>query len=108
MKYVIKEPESDEHKTGHKYPFNASELLSCENNYLIDKFFEDSNIKDDEDKYEELDEYDGSKIESNKKTDMDSTAEKFESMSINDQDTVNTTTQPKEKVCHILQYKYLF
>jgi hypothetical protein len=62
LKYVVKEPDSDDHKTGYKFPFNACELLSGENSYIIDKFFEDSNTENDEDKYEELDEYEGEKI----------------------------------------------
>ena len=52
LKYVIKEPERDELKTAYKYPFNSSEILSSENTFLLDKFFEDSN--QDEDKYEEI------------------------------------------------------
>ena len=63
LKYVVKEPESDDHKIGHKFPFNASELLSGENTYLIDKFFEDSNVEDEDDKYEELDEFEGEKLD---------------------------------------------
>jgi hypothetical protein len=45
----------DEHKPAYKYPFNAADVLSGENTYLLDKFFEDSNVFE-EDRYEELDE----------------------------------------------------
>ena len=50
----------DEHKLAYKYPFNAADILSGENTYLLDKFFEDSNSPDD-DKYEELDDYEADK-----------------------------------------------
>jgi len=56
LKYVVKEPESNDHKIGYKFPFNASELLSGENTYIIDKFFEDSNPEEEGEKYEEIDE----------------------------------------------------
>ena len=55
INYVIREPEVDEHKPAYKYPFNAADVLSGENTYLLDKFFEDSNTFE-EDRYEELDE----------------------------------------------------
>ncbi len=55
INYVIREPEVDEHKPAYKYPFNAADILSGENTYLLDKFFEDSNVLD-EDRYEEFDE----------------------------------------------------
>jgi hypothetical protein len=55
INYAIKEPDSDEHKPAYKYPFNATEILSGENSYLIDKFFQDSNQVEEE-KYEDIEE----------------------------------------------------
>ena len=36
--YATKMPASDDQKIGHKYPFNATELLCCDNNGIIEKF----------------------------------------------------------------------
>ena len=36
--YATKMPASDEQKVGHKYPFNATELLCCDNSAIIEKF----------------------------------------------------------------------
>ncbi len=33
-------PESDELNEGHKFPFNACEILQSENNFILDKIFE--------------------------------------------------------------------
>jgi len=38
-------PLEENHKVGHKYPFNACEILSSENSFIIDKFLE--SIKDE-------------------------------------------------------------
>lgn len=38
--YIIKEPLSDDQNIGHKYPFNASEILVSENGFFIDKYYE--------------------------------------------------------------------
>jgi hypothetical protein len=62
ISYVVEEPQRDEHKIAYKFPYNAAEILSGENTYLLDKFFEDSNIND-EDKYEDLNEDEGKKID---------------------------------------------
>jgi len=83
LKYVVREPEKDEHKTGYKYPFNAAEILSSENSYLLDKFFEDSNNSGDEDKYEELDEEEAgneANRQNEERIEGDSEAEKTEEL----------------------------
>ena len=36
---ILVMPEEDEHKRGHKYPFVASEVLSCDIRELFDLFF---------------------------------------------------------------------
>jgi hypothetical protein len=36
--YIIREPEGDDHKKGHKYPFMASEILNCDVNKINDFF----------------------------------------------------------------------
>ena len=35
--YATKMPESDDQKLGHKYPFNATELLCCDSIGIIDR-----------------------------------------------------------------------
>ena len=39
MDYIIKEPLGDDHKKGHRFPFIASELLSCEVPKIMEYFF---------------------------------------------------------------------
>lgn len=70
----------DEHKSGYKFPFNAAEILSGENTYLLDKFFEDSNSQE-EDHYEALDEPEKEQIEEVKKeTPITTTDQEVESI----------------------------
>lgn len=38
MNYIITEPETDDHKKGHKFPFVASELLNCDINKINELF----------------------------------------------------------------------
>lgn len=80
ISYAISEPESNEYAVGYKFPFNASEILSSENTYLIDKFFEDSSVTEEGDKYEELDEYEGEKVKSRSEEKND----QWETMKIED------------------------
>lgn len=51
--YITKEPAVDNHKIGYKYPFNASEVLTSENVFVIDKFFEERYKKEMEEAKEE-------------------------------------------------------
>eukprot|EP00340_Litonotus_pictus_P010305 CAMPEP_0170516470 /NCGR_PEP_ID=MMETSP0209-20121228/2667_1 /TAXON_ID=665100 ORGANISM="Litonotus pictus, Strain P1" /NCGR_SAMPLE_ID=MMETSP0209 /ASSEMBLY_ACC=CAM_ASM_000301 /LENGTH=952 /DNA_ID=CAMNT_0010801359 /DNA_START=54 /DNA_END=2912 /DNA_ORIENTATION=- len=39
LDYMIKEPVEDDHKTGHKYPFIACEVLNCNVERLSEMFF---------------------------------------------------------------------
>jgi hypothetical protein len=42
INYISDEPTNEnDHKTGFKFPFNASEILASENVFIIDKFFEE-------------------------------------------------------------------
>ncbi len=43
--YIIKEPTVSSPKRGHKFPFIASEILSCEANVIVDKFFQEQEEK---------------------------------------------------------------
>lgn len=45
--YIIKEPSTDDHNIGYKFPFNACEVLCSENVYVINKLFENSTKKDE-------------------------------------------------------------
>ena len=47
MNYVIREPLSDEHKIGHKFPYLACELLCSENPKILKGIFDEN--KEDED-----------------------------------------------------------
>lgn len=48
LDYVIREPEEDEHKRGHKYPFNACELICSENQSILNKVFFDQKACEEE------------------------------------------------------------
>jgi hypothetical protein len=45
--YIIKEPTSEDHNIGYKFPFNACEVLCSENVYVINKLLENSNKKEE-------------------------------------------------------------
>jgi hypothetical protein len=48
-------PSEDDLKTGHKYPFNACEILSSENNFIIDKLFESIKVDYEENERKQSD-----------------------------------------------------
>ena len=52
--YATKMPTSDDRKVGHKYPFNAAELLSCDNNVIMERIMNE--INSDEEEKEEKEE----------------------------------------------------
>ena len=47
--YSTKMPIIDEYKIGHKFPFNATEILCCENKDILDRFFNQIKISIDDD-----------------------------------------------------------
>lgn len=49
INYIIKEPTEDEHKRGHKFPFNACEILCSENQSILKKIFDENKNEDEED-----------------------------------------------------------
>ena len=54
--YATKLPASDDQKVGHKFPFNAAELLCADNSGIQDRLMNELNTKDgesDEDEDEE-------------------------------------------------------
>jgi len=62
--FITVMPEEDEHNRGHKYPFYASEVFSCDMTEVIDKFFTPpcEDVRPDESDNHEED--DSAKIES--------------------------------------------
>lgn len=47
--FIIIEPTEEEHKRGHKYPFNACELLCSENSGIIKGVFVEEQVQESED-----------------------------------------------------------
>jgi len=47
IEYSTRMPESDDLKFGHKYPFNACEILCSESSFIMDRLFEMVKIEDD-------------------------------------------------------------
>ena len=66
--YATKMPSSDDQKIGHKYPFNAAELLSCDNNGIIERIMNEIKYGDqdsDEEEKEKEEENGGEKKDEN-------------------------------------------
>ena len=65
INFITVMPEEDEHKRGHKYPFIASEMFSCDMSDVIDMFFKapSEDIKQEQEEQPEEDE-DATKIDS--------------------------------------------
>jgi len=65
--FITKEPVSNEHKIGYKFPFTACEILASENSQILDKIFEERFV--DEDKSNILEDNDTEKINKNERSD---------------------------------------
>ena len=65
--YSTKMPIIDDQKKGHKFPFNATEILCCDNNDILERFFNEIKISEDDDSDdEENEEEEDKKDEENK------------------------------------------
>ena len=64
--YATKMPESDDQKVGHKYPFNAAELLSCDNSGIIERFMNEIRLGEDSDEDEKEEKEEDDKGEKDK------------------------------------------
>lgn len=53
LDFIIKEPFEDEHKTGHKFPFNACEILCSDNQNILNKVFLDQRAYEEEEEEED-------------------------------------------------------
>ena len=51
--YATKLPASDDKNVGHKYPFNATELLCCDNNSIMERIMNEIKLGDDDSDEEE-------------------------------------------------------
>ena len=47
--YATKMPKSDDRNIGHKYPFNATEILCCDNNTIMEKIMNEIRMGEDSD-----------------------------------------------------------
>ena len=56
--YSTKMPSEDEFKKGHKYPFNATEILCSSNKDILDRFLNEIKISEDDDSESEEDDDD--------------------------------------------------
>ena len=57
--YATKLPQSDDQKIGHKFPFNATELLCCDNCVITDRLLNEIEVAEDSDSEEKEDEEKG-------------------------------------------------
>ena len=81
--YATKMPKSEEKNVGYKYPFNATELLCCDNIGIMDKFMNEIKMggdsSDEEEEKEEKEEKPKMlerKRKNNKDLDLNSSSEK--------------------------------
>ena len=51
--YATKMPKSDDRNIGHKYPFNATEILCCDNNTIMEKIMNEIRMGEDSDEEED-------------------------------------------------------
>ena len=51
--YATKLPQSDDKKIGHKFPFNATELLCCDNCVITDRILNEIEVVEDSEEEEE-------------------------------------------------------
>ena len=65
--YSTKMPIIDDQKKGHKFPFNATEILCCDNNDILERFFNEIKISEDDDSDDEENEEDEEKKDDEKK-----------------------------------------
>ena len=54
--YATKMPASDDQKVGHKFPFNATELLCCDNSSITDRLMNEITLGEDDSDDEEKEE----------------------------------------------------
>ena len=65
--YATKMPTSEDQKIGHKYPFNAAELLSCDSSAIIERLMNELKCEEESDNEEKEDEEKGEKENEKKK-----------------------------------------
>ena len=97
--YATKMPASDDQKVGHKYPFNAAELLSCDNNGFMERFMNEINIADDSDEEEkegEKKEDEQKKDENEEFVEVKEEEKKEEGEKKNEQETTKNEGETKE------------
>ena len=56
--YATKMPASDDQKIGHKFPFNATELLCCDNTIIVDRIMNELQMGDESEEEEKEDKED--------------------------------------------------
>ena len=76
--YSTKMPIIDDIKKGHKFPFNATEILCSDNNDIIERFFNQIKICEDDDSDDEENEEEEEKEEEEKKEEEKKEEEKKE------------------------------
>ena len=87
-------PKADVIKEGHKFPFNASELLISDNNIIAERFFEENIVEEPSDSEEEKEENEQNGIiaEEEKKENGDEENKKEDKPTVIEQD-INTITK---------------
>ena len=68
--YATKMPTSKDQKIGHKYPFNAAELLSCDSSAIMERLMNELKCEEESDNEEKEDEEKGEKENEKKKKKM--------------------------------------
>jgi hypothetical protein len=51
--FISKEPTNDDHKTGHKFPYTACEILASDNSQILERIFEEKFVDEDKSNHNE-------------------------------------------------------
>jgi hypothetical protein len=93
-------PVSDQHDIGHKFPFNACEILTSDSGFILDKLFASFDHNDDEDSEEEEEEEEDDKRKDSGEYSEEKDHEKVENNEEND--TVNYLDEKESEKADIV------
>ena len=95
--YATKMPKSDEKNIGYKYPFNATEILCCDNNAIMEKIMNEIRMGEDSD--EEEDEKEEGEKENKEEDNSDEEKKKEENEEyIEVKEDENKQQEPEKKI----------
>ena len=96
--YATKMPKSDEKNIGYKYPFNATEILCCDNNAVMERIMNEMRMgEDSDDEEDEKDEAEKENKEEGNSDDEKKKEENEEFFEVKEDERKEQEPLPKEK-----------